>query len=212
MAYKYPFNPERYLELLKKEEECRRTGQKLLEFELLERISYSNQFADYLISKNKDDIVILIKQFINYKINAEEFIYQFLIFCKPDLQLFYKASLETLQDVKIDTDFSFFSVMKSNIIIGIELYERYDEGLSEDEFRNLVNEEYEILLDFESVINTEIELDESDITAIKLRKMSNVELKINSDQLIRKSYVALLLAGGVLLVTLTILPYQLKFF
>lgn len=207
MAYKYPFNPERYLELLKKEEECRRTGQKLLEFELLERISYSNQFADYLISKNKDDIVILIKQFINYKINAEEFIYQFLIFCKPDLQLFYKASLETLQDVKIDTDFSFFSVMKSNIIIGIELYERYDEGLSEDEFRNLVNEEYEILLDFESVINTKIEL-EPDVTAIKLGKMTNLESKIDSTQLIRKSHIALLLAGGILLVTLIIFPYQ----
>ena len=208
MAYKYPFNPERYLELLKREKECMRTGQKLPDFELSESVSYSNQFADYLISKNKDDMVILIKQFINYKINAEEFIDQFLIFCKPNPQLFYNASLESLQDVKIDTDFSFFSVMKSNIIIGSELYERYDEGLSEDEFRNLVNEEYEILLDFESVINTEIELDESDITAIKLRKMTNVELKINSDQLIRKSYVAILLAGGVLLVTLTILPYH----
>lgn len=201
MAYKYPFNPERYLELLKKEKECKRTGQRLLEFELLERVSYSNQFADYLISKNKDDIVILIKKFINYKINVEEFIDQFLNFCKPNPQLFYKASLESLQDVKIDSDFSSFSVMKSNISVGIELYERYDEELSEDEFRNLVNEEYEILLDFESFIDVKLEID-PDVTAIKLTKGTNLESKIDSAQLIQKSYTALLLAGVILLVAL----------
>lgn len=198
MAYKYPFNPARYLELLKKEEE---TGQRLLESELLECLSYSTQFTDYLISKNKDDIIILIKRFINYKINAEEFISQFLNLCTPNRKLFYNPSLESLQDVKIDSDFSSFSVMKSNITVGIELYERYDEELSEDEFRNLVNEEYEILLDFESFIDVKIEID-PDVNAIKLTKGTNLESKIDSAQLIQKSYTALLLAGVILLVAL----------
>jgi len=49
MAYKYSLNPKRYLELWKKKDECQKTGQRLLEFELLELVSYSNQFTDYLI-------------------------------------------------------------------------------------------------------------------------------------------------------------------
>ena len=102
-----------------------------------------------------------------------------------------------MQDVKIDSDFSSFSLMKSNIIIGSELYERYNGELIEDEFRNLVNREYKILLDFESVIDLQMEIDRDSSALIKV-----TESKIDLAQLIQRSYIALLLAGGILLVNL----------
>lgn len=159
MAYKYLFNPERYLELIMKHDESRKTGQMLRDSELEEWLSYSTQFSDYLISKNKNDIIIVTKQFISYEVSAEEFIEQFLNLSKPDTKLFYKPSLESLQKVKIDPDFSSFSLMISNIIIESELYERYEQKLSEGEFRNLVNKEYERLLEFDSIIDIETEID-----------------------------------------------------
>ena len=179
MAYKYVFNPEKYLELLEKEKKYAGTDQKLTRFELLERVSYSTQFADYLTSKNKDEIIIWIKKFINYKIDAEEFSEQFFKLCQPNPKLFYRASLESLQDVKIDPDFFSFSLMKSTIILGIDLYELDDEEFTEDKFRNLVDREYKRLLDFESVIDAE----------------SHIDLA----QLIQRSYITLLVVGGILL-------------
>ena len=203
--YKYPFNSERYLELVNKD---KLKHNSLLDSETVELICYTEQLNDYVSWKKQSRASSLIEAFINYKIDADEFHDQFISLSKDDpklKELFYNPSLEILKDVRIDHEYdSDFSTLFSNIDLGCELFDRQfeEENFTEEIFRTYVKQEYELFVKSDSSIDIKSET-ESDIV------IKNVQSRIpinTSNQIAQRSYK--LLGISILVVLTSFISYS----
>ena len=141
MISNYPFNPERYFKLLKKEKELRKKNQNLNQSELLELICYSNQYFHSLYWEQKDDFLNLIKKFISYELENDDFFIPYKLLEKSFV-VTSDLSLESLKDVKISQNSSTFSILISDLNLACDLYDMLDD-FEEEDLRNSVKKAYQ---------------------------------------------------------------------
>lgn len=176
IKYDYPFNLERYLQLLNKEKE---DSKSLLKSERLELICYSGQLADSLLWKKQSQYYLLIEAFISYEIDADEFDREFVRLGYDDAELNKlrsNPSLKILKNLQIGPEYdSDFPILRANIDAGCELFERAEDDFTEDTFRVYVKKEYKEFLENDSSINVKSESESNlvGINPIKIKTSKN---------------------------------------
>ena len=188
MATPYLFNPERYLELYNKNWEFQKKGKTLSVTETAEFTSYLVQLESYILWKKESKLKLLIEAFINYEIDADKFDLKFHRLIGKNLELkrlHLNPSLDILKNIEIDPrDYVHFTNLRSNIMVACQLFESRieDEDFSDDRFRDWVEKEYRVFLEYDSALVINVKSETDSIVSVAKNAISPIMSKTYSDQ------------------------------
>jgi hypothetical protein len=157
-----PYNTERFIELLNKQADLRKQNEKLISSENTELLGYRVVLYDYICWKNRDEILKLLKQFLDDQMDGTTFDREFLKLWEfnRDLSKFIATKVELINLIEIDPKSSGCSLIVSNLMGFLESYnypededdnyedQKKEKGISDELLRDLIENAYQKLLKY----------------------------------------------------------------
>ena len=179
MIYNYSFDPEKYLKLIKKQQQLIATGtgigRYLKEAERFELEDYSRQIFDYLVYQRRYSFLTLIKNFLQNEIDSDDFYIEYSqLTSKLGKMLLLFSSVEKLKKVQNYPEAYPFSILISSLNLARDLYDVDGFPDPQNDLKNWVLREYKSYLSSDSAIDVDIELD-----LVQLEGSSNLPLLVS---------------------------------